>query len=338
MLQNNTIQSVNGIQRKERDNQFDNIKGIMIFLVVLAHLLIKRAGSLTVIRLGYYYIYTFHMPVFIFIAGYFSKNTEKCRKTAAKHFLLPYMLFNTMYFLYKVIFGGASLTNYKITTPQWGMWFLLTMFILKIMAPEIKKLRFAFPIAMVLGLTIPIFPDFGSKMSLGRTAALLCFFTAGLLFKEEWILKLRKIPALAGCAMAVMTGIIVSLLVWLKKWTIKTVHLKDPYTEGEILSELIARAEYYILAFIMIIAIIIVIKGKKCFLSKIGRNSIAVYIGHLFLVRRITELKLFAGQPWMYIAFSVASAALITFILSRDVVRKAYDSLLNGICRLLRKN
>ena len=54
-------------QAAERDYQFDNIRLLLIFFVVFGHLLESFAiGSLL-----YRFIYSFHMPVFIFINGYF---------------------------------------------------------------------------------------------------------------------------------------------------------------------------------------------------------------------------------------------------------------------------
>ena len=58
---------------KERDYGFDNSKLILIILVVFAHLLeisTKNYGSNNDI---YRVIYSFHMPAFVFITGYFSK-------------------------------------------------------------------------------------------------------------------------------------------------------------------------------------------------------------------------------------------------------------------------
>jgi len=63
---------------KERDYLFDNIKGLLILLVVFGHMIesfaFKKSTSINVM---YYAIYTFHMPIFIFISGYFSKKIIK---------------------------------------------------------------------------------------------------------------------------------------------------------------------------------------------------------------------------------------------------------------------
>lgn len=59
------------VKVKERSLLFDNIKTVLIILVVLGHALeeISLEHEYGIIRAC---IYSFHMPAFIFISGYFS--------------------------------------------------------------------------------------------------------------------------------------------------------------------------------------------------------------------------------------------------------------------------
>ena len=54
-----------------RINRFDNLKGLAIFLIVLGHL--SFITELDSINLIHNYIYLIHLPIFFFVAGYFSK-------------------------------------------------------------------------------------------------------------------------------------------------------------------------------------------------------------------------------------------------------------------------
>ena len=63
---------------EKRKENYDNMKGVLILLVVLGHLLFSfstinshRASILT------YFIFTFHMPLFMMITGFFSKKKTK---------------------------------------------------------------------------------------------------------------------------------------------------------------------------------------------------------------------------------------------------------------------
>ena len=72
----------------------DGIKGVLIFLVVFGHL-IRGKTSYEPNIYGYlhYFIYSIHMPAFIFISGLVSKKKADIRKIII-YILLPYLLVN----------------------------------------------------------------------------------------------------------------------------------------------------------------------------------------------------------------------------------------------------
>lgn len=78
---------------KQRDNMMDNVKALLLFLVAFGHTLdvYKGAGGAELYIMKY--IYLFHMPLFAFITGYFTKNFERARETAVEKCLMPYLIF-----------------------------------------------------------------------------------------------------------------------------------------------------------------------------------------------------------------------------------------------------
>ena len=80
------------VKVKERSLLFDNIKTVLIILVVLGHALeeISLEHEYGIIRAC---IYSFHMPAFIFISGYFSLGGGK-QKTVKKLLLVVVYLFS----------------------------------------------------------------------------------------------------------------------------------------------------------------------------------------------------------------------------------------------------
>ena len=55
---------------------FDYLKFFLIFFVVFGHMIEKYIEN-PVMRAIYFFIYSFHMPVFIFISGMFAKYDKK---------------------------------------------------------------------------------------------------------------------------------------------------------------------------------------------------------------------------------------------------------------------
>ena len=75
-----------------RNYRMDNIRCILIFLVVFGHMLTWIPEADTPYRI----IYLFHMPAFLFLTGYFSHfNISKILTQLA----YPYILFQILYLI-----------------------------------------------------------------------------------------------------------------------------------------------------------------------------------------------------------------------------------------------
>ena len=70
----------------------DNIKILLIFLVVFNHIIaFQLVKEDEVVRFIWYGITIFHMPAFIFVSGYLSKKPQDVLKNV-KNLLIPYIL------------------------------------------------------------------------------------------------------------------------------------------------------------------------------------------------------------------------------------------------------
>lgn len=59
----------------KRDAFFDNAKLLLIFFVVFGHMIQPFIGESNAIHTLYMWVYTFSMPAFIFLAGFFAKGS-----------------------------------------------------------------------------------------------------------------------------------------------------------------------------------------------------------------------------------------------------------------------
>ena len=114
----------------KRDYSFDNMKVLLITLVVFGHALEEfgTTGKLGLIRAV---IYSFHMPLFIFISGYFSKSDAKPEKLL-KTTIIPFIIFNTIW-----MFTQGTAIN-KIKTVSFFSYFILGY---KFKKESIEKIR-----------------------------------------------------------------------------------------------------------------------------------------------------------------------------------------------------
>lgn len=94
-------------QQTERDFHIDNIKGVLIFLVVLGHMLGYLQETHSAFATGVRtFIYFFHMPGFIFMSGYLAKGFLQKQYKAEKllSFAWLYLLFKDAIELVHFIF------------------------------------------------------------------------------------------------------------------------------------------------------------------------------------------------------------------------------------------
>lgn len=94
-----------------RDSSFDIMKGIAILLVVLGHSVPDQASASGIASYPLYLmrtiIYSFHMPVFFFVAGYFmhiplKEGFQKFVKDKSIRLMVPYFTIGLLYFPFKL--------------------------------------------------------------------------------------------------------------------------------------------------------------------------------------------------------------------------------------------
>ena len=61
---------------KVRDLRFDTLKGLLILSVVLGHFLSHEATHSAPSEAMANFIYSFHMPLFVFLSGYFTNGKK----------------------------------------------------------------------------------------------------------------------------------------------------------------------------------------------------------------------------------------------------------------------
>lgn len=321
----------------ERDYLFDNIRAFLIFLVVLGHMIAEQKGSIRAAEVVYYFIYIFHMPAFIFITGYFSKNLDKGRENAVKSFLIPYLVFNILFiFLGKVSLYDTN-SSFRLFNPVWGMWFLLAVFIWKFLLKDLVRIRYVLPLSFVVGVLSGFSDEFSSTLSLARIINYLPFFLLGYFCTKEHIDKIRKFPKWISMIVLVLYGI---ASYFLSKYSIikmEIFYMRSPYSKlsQSSLTNALGRIFIYISAIIIIICLINLFSTKTTWYTKIGQNSLTVYILHLFAVSNIRNIELPWDRTPFYLIYSIIVSFILSYLFSRDIVIRAYKCIMDFINKLI---
>ena len=75
------------IKAENRVFLFDNIKFFLISTVVVGHIIDFATAESDVYKSIFLFIYSFHMPLFIFLSGLFNKNRDTKKKVISFIFL-----------------------------------------------------------------------------------------------------------------------------------------------------------------------------------------------------------------------------------------------------------
>ncbi len=166
------------MSNKKRLYLVDNIKGLLIVLVVFGHICELFIGH-PFNKIMYCIIYTFHMPAFVFCSGLFARYSVR----KIRHYIVIYLLFQTVYTLLAGRFLPGN-TYLQYHTPYWALWYIFSLICWLLLLPifdvngAVKKL-FVLLLAVAAALLAGFDKQIGYMLSLSRNIVYLPYFLAG---------------------------------------------------------------------------------------------------------------------------------------------------------------
>ncbi|QEU97206.1 hypothetical protein CP970_08825 [Streptomyces kanamyceticus] len=180
---------------KRRDAFFDNAKYLAIVLVAMGHAWEPLRGDSRAAAALYITVYTFHMPAFIVISGYFSRGFDASPgriKRLVTGIAVPYVIFEVAYTFFKRWAGGDPTYPISLLDPWYLTWFLAALFIWRLTTPLWKIVRWPLPLALAIAVLASVSPDIGDDLDLQRVLQFLPFFVLGLVLKPEHFQLVRR--------------------------------------------------------------------------------------------------------------------------------------------------
>lgn len=325
--------------QKERNYWLDNVKGILIIFVVLAHTIGILYDDCYEVRIVYNFINLFHMPAFIMISGYFSKRkvNEKDYAGVFKTLLLPYFL----YYCVGVVISGVTgeTLSFNLLSPTYGLWYILVLGIFIIITPMIldkigKHIIWVSLVIMVLAYSL----NLAIYGSLFRVFTYYPFFLCGYFLKSDTLGKFKDNKALKIISQLLSLIFFVFVYLLIVKVTeeidIREAlwHVNNIYGQYDEMNIDMNRVIYIcivsvVLAFLCSYAIILLSPRRKTFLSHVGQYSIYVFILHVQIVPIVRSLYNLYRRPFVedftVDAIILAVGAIIfSFLLCSKPVRK----------------
>jgi fucose 4-O-acetylase-like acetyltransferase len=311
-----------------RDPYYDNVKFLAVVLVVLGHAWYSL-GHTRLVDVSHVFVYTFHMPLFILIAGYFSRRFAGSRGKVRRLVVglgVPYLVFEAAYPMFANVFHGDRFL-WSPLSPYWMMWFLPALIVWRLSTPLWQQLRWPLPVAIVISVVSGAVDLSGEAGT--RTLGFLPFFVVGLLLRDEHFRLLRTTTARVLAVLVTIAAAATSVLAepyFDQEWF----SYRGDYSElhASPLVGMAMRLGTLACGLAMTGAFLSLVPGRRMWFTDLGGRSMYVYLLHGFFIFGAT----FAGwYAWarhnlgMVEGFAVVTllGVLLTVLLSTRPVQWA---------------
>ncbi|WP_406450072.1 acyltransferase family protein [Streptomyces sp. NBC_00876] len=315
---------------KRRDAYFDNAKYLAIVLVAVAHSWVPVMDGSRTARSLYMVTYTFHMPAFIIISGYFSRSFDLSPakvKRLVTGVAVPYVVFETAYSLFRRYANDSPGTAISLLEPWYLTWFLAALFIWRLTTPVWRNLRHPLAVSLAIAVLASFAPSIGDDLDLPRVLQFLPFFVLGLQLRPEHfqLVRRREVRMLAlplfACALL--------LAYWAAPrmqlgWFLRDSSAQDmgaPWWSGAVMTLALFGC-----AVLLTAGFLAWVPRRHMWFTVLGAGTICGYLLHGFLVKGADYAGVFDRNEWLVsptglVLVTLAASAGVTLLCTPPVRR-----------------
>lgn len=287
----------------------DNLKAFLIILVVLGHV-IQTSDMDFDHNILFRYIYSFHMPLFMYVSGFVCYKPSQSWGVLKKRFRQLMLPFLSWAFINACLVGDFSVLIKNIFHPDTALWFLWVLFFITILYVACVKLGEQWNIkseyiviaVVAIGYSIMIvlkFKYFGFQF----IAWYFPFFCLGA-YMRKYESYIKRWMRILMCPCFIL--FLVSAYWWMRK---EPPLFMNP--SANVIYNYIYKGGVALLAVTSILTIFNRMGGvKNHYFNMLGRETLGIYAIHLFLLGRFYE--------WFvscFDSFYIVSVVLFTFVL-----------------------
>lgn len=314
---------------KQRDAFFDNSKYLAIVLVAIGHSWEPLKDDSRILEGLYTFVYTFHMPAFIIISGYFSRSFDM-RPDRLKRLItgvaVPYIVFETAYPIFKRLVDHAPDQDISLLDPWYLTWFLCALFIWRLTTPVWKLVRYPLPLAVGIAMLASVSPSIGDDLDLQRVLQFLPYFVLGLCLKPHHFelvrrrsVRIASVPVFA-CALAVAWWSVPRMnTAWLYHRQ-SAQEFGAPWWSGPLMV-----LGLLVCSLVLTACFFAWVPGRRMWFTSLGAGTLCGYLLHGFLVK-YADYQGWFEHSWLHhplgqILVSVLAAAVVTLLCTAPVRR-----------------
>lgn len=333
------------LQTKNRDMLLDSLKGFLMILVLIGHIGGDNTRSNVYLQSIEVFIYLFHMPLFVFISGYFSKNLESDTNKSFKNIFLLYIVFQILYGIWTVVLHNNWQYLKNPFYPGPALWYILALFIWKKFLPDLLKIKHILIVSVIFSILSAFTSGLNSVYcSIGRIIAFLPYFLLGYYMKRENIDRIReKLPKLL--AIAIIIGGLFFSFVFITRSGIRFDQIINILCHRVLVFEVSGGIFYATCINILLIPIAIVLSAsviklipESKVLSYIGRDTLPIYLCHPYIqeVIRVFQTKIFfVKNDYINYGMSLIFVLIILLVLTSKFFKNLFYKILGKIKKII---
>ena len=325
-----------GVSPSSRDPWLDNVKMVLVTLVVVGHaigLVEASQGSHWV----YDFIYLWHIPAFVFVSGYLSKSFEWDRrrmKNLVYTLAVPYLIFEPALFYYRRIVVGEDVTGPLWLEPHWTMWYLIVLLMWRLITPILKLHWLFLPISVIVSLLGGLWDT--DALMIPRFLGLLPFFVLGLYLKPRHLAHLDDVwVRLAAVPMLVGIGI---MAVYTDTWAETALLWYDTgYNELPIDNEIAFQTRLTVMTVGLLgafAAMSLVPRRSLGWFTTMGTATMVIYLFHGFVIKTVKAMgwpEFTAAHEVLGLVLTIVGAIALALFLAAPPVRRVLEPFTNPL-------
>lgn len=305
-----------------RVSKWDNIKCLLIILVAVGHFANQFTDDYSLMRMVSIFIYSFHMPLFIFMSGLLSR---KINKNAAfqwdkpVYFIMIGYLLKIITYLIKAAFRQDPI--FELFGDDKLPWYMFAMAAFMAINYALRKIdwKIILPASVLLACLAGYVPWIGSFLYISRILVFFPFYYLGYILNPQKVMEFTKkfwvkassvgILLLAGYLSVAKIG---EVYPWIRMFTGRNAY-EFIHIEG---CGFYHRVIFYVIALMMGLAIVSLVPERyHAGVSRIGRNTLQIYFWHRLVLYVIMYsgaaefLRMTCPKTWM-ILFLLAAVVL----------------------------
>lgn len=301
---------------------FDNVKGILILFIILAHVLSLCSKYYDYSDDFFKFAALFMLQCFFFISAYFSSKSKTPKSKRIISLLKTYLLWQTIITIYYAFVLKIVDFNLNYFIPRYTLWFLITMIFYNLFEFILEKTSYKImiPISIIVGLLVGFIPWIGSTLSLSRTFVFFPFYILGYYAKDLDLLSKIKTKKVKNITIILSIIILLLILNYNDILSIKILKGKYSYYDINNVGLIIACAErllFYIFSIIVSIAFLNLVPKKESILTTLGQNTLYIYLTQGMILKTFITEKILLNNRVVGTLLLFICAFILTILFTK---------------------